>query len=48
MNILIIEDDHKMRVGLVELLETEGHKIDSAEMVKLVLTRLKRKIMILC
>ena len=30
-NILIIEDDQKMRDGLVEILEDEGYKVESAE-----------------
>lgn len=31
MNILVVEDDPKMREGLVELLESEGYTVNSAE-----------------
>jgi len=30
-NILVIEDDKKMRDGLVELLADEGYNVESAE-----------------
>lgn len=42
-NILVIEDDRKMRDGLVELLIDEGYSVESAENGQLGLDRIKKK-----
>ena len=42
-NILVIEDDQKMRNGLVELLTNEGYNVESAENGQLGLDRIKKK-----
>lgn len=42
-NILIIEDDKKMRDGLVELLTEEGYSVESAENGQLGLDKIKKK-----
>lgn len=43
MNILIIEDDRKMRDGLLEILTDEGYQVDSAENGQIGLDKLKKK-----
>src|SRR5574341_550644 len=42
-NILVIEDDRKMRDGLVEILTDEGYGVESAENGQLGLDRIKKK-----
>jgi len=42
-NILIIEDDSKMRDGLVEILADEGYNIESAENGQVGLEKIKKK-----
>jgi len=42
-NILIIEDDKKMRDGLVEILAEEDYQVDSAENGQLGLEKIKKK-----
>jgi len=42
-NILVIEDDRKMRDGLVEILTDEGYRVESAENGQLGLDRIKKK-----
>ena len=42
-NILIIEDDSKMRDGLVEILSDEGYNIESAENGQVGLEKIKKK-----
>ncbi|MCZ7400469.1 MAG: response regulator [Candidatus Methanoperedens sp.] len=42
-DILVIEDDRKMRDGLVEILKDEGYKVESAENGQSGLDKLKTK-----
>jgi len=42
-NILIIEDDSKMRDGLVEILSDEGYNIESAENGQVGLERSRKR-----
>ncbi len=42
-DILVIEDDRKMRDGLVEILKDEGYKVESAENGQSGLDKLKKK-----
>ncbi len=42
-NILVIEDDQKMRDGLVEILSDEGYNVESAENGQLGLEKIKTK-----
>jgi len=42
-NILVIEDDNKMRDGLVEILKDEGYNVDSAQNGSLGLDKTKKK-----
>ena len=42
-NILVIEDDRKMRDGLVEILADEGYNVESAENGQLGIERIKEK-----
>ena len=42
-NILVIEDDKKMRDGLVEILADEGYNVDSAENGQVGLEKIKKK-----
>ena len=42
-NILVIEDDRKMRDGLVEILTDEGYRVESAGNGQLGLDRIKKK-----
>jgi len=42
-NVLVIEDDNKMRDGLVEILKDEGYNVDSAENGSLGLDKTKKK-----
>ncbi|KPQ41113.1 MAG: response regulator receiver, partial [Candidatus Methanoperedens nitroreducens] len=42
-NILVIEDDKKMRDGLVEILTDEGYNVESAENGQVGLEKIKKK-----
>lgn len=42
-NIIVIEDDNKMREGLVEILNEEGYLVDSAENGQAGLDKIKKK-----
>lgn len=42
-NILVIEDDKKMRDGLVEILAEQGYQVDSAENGQIGLEKIKKK-----
>lgn len=46
-NILVIEDDKKMREGLREILEDERYNVDSVENGQVGLDVIKKKILIL-
>ena len=41
-NILVIEDDRKMRDGLVEILSEEGYNVESAENGQVGLEKIKK------
>lgn len=43
INILVIEDDRKMRDGLVEILTDEGYNVESAENGQVGLEKIKKK-----
>ena len=43
INILVIEDDRKMRDGLVEILTDEGYNVESAENGQIGLEKIKKK-----